>query len=60
MRDELFVQMSVFPTCVDQFAVRAALDDFTGVDDEDEVGLHDRAEAVRDDEGCATFQKFFK
>ena len=53
MVDELFVEMGVLPAFGDQFAVRSALDDLAGVDDEDAVGLHDRAQAVRHDE-CRT------
>lgn len=58
--DELLVEMGVFAAGGDQLAVGAALDDFAGVDYEDEIGGHDGAEAVRYDEGGSTGEEFFE
>jgi hypothetical protein len=55
--DELAVKVGVFPAGGDELAVCAALDDPAVVDHEDAIGLLDRAQAVRDDEGRSTLEQ---
>jgi hypothetical protein len=40
--------------------VRAAFNDAPGIDDENNIGVEDRGEAVRDDEARAAFHRFFE
>ena len=46
-------QRAVLAAASDQFFVRACLDDLTAVGDENQVGMDDRREAVRNRQGRA-------
>ena len=39
--DEFMIKLGVFAAVAEELAVRAALDDSAGIDDEDLIGLHD-------------------
>ena len=53
------VEMPVYTVQGEQFFVGALFRHSTGVDDDDAVGAANRAEAVRDDEGCASLHEAF-
>src|SRR6185437_5717605 len=60
LTDELLVEVRVFTRTVEKFAMRSPLDDPALLDDENAVGLHDRAEAVGDDERRSSGKEFFQ
>src|SRR3954464_14050478 len=60
LKDELLIEMRVLAFLGEQFAVRAALDDVALLDDQDLIGLHDRAQAVCDDERRSAGEKFLQ
>src|SRR5579859_506725 len=60
MRDELPIEVRVFPVLCHQVPVRPTFDDVALLDDQDHVGAHDRAEPVGDDESGTAFEQFFE
>ena len=49
--DLQFIKVSVFAAQFEQFCVRSSLDDFAAFEEEDFVGVHQRAETVGNDDG---------
>src|SRR3569833_2338177 len=52
------VQRLIAPTSRQQLEVRAAFDDMTVLDEQDLVGMHQRAQPMRDDDGHPTLGEF--
>jgi hypothetical protein len=51
------VEVGVATACGQQHAVAAALDDLARLDDQDQIGVPDRAQAVGDDDARASTQQ---
>jgi hypothetical protein len=51
------VEIRVAAAGSQQFGVAAALDDLAGLDHQDQAGVPDRAQAVRDDNAGASTQR---